>query len=171
MRAIWLTTIVSILPGLLDLASSIAANAIFALTAMALDLSYIIPIFLRRVYANHPEVQFKPGPFYMGPGIIGCAANIACISWTLFVCVVFSLPTVLPVTRENMNYASVITIGVIILSGIWYILSAHRHYHGPASNLGVDTRTKLNEVKPTNEPVAEVLDLANEKNMQQNYVA
>ncbi|KIM66702.1 hypothetical protein SCLCIDRAFT_109926 [Scleroderma citrinum Foug A] len=171
LRAIWLTTIVSILPGLLDLASSIAANAIFALTAMALDLSYIIPIFLRRVYANHPEVQFKPGPFYMGPGIIGCAANIACISWTLFVCVVFSLPTVLPVTRENMNYASVITIGVIILSGIWYILSAHRHYHGPASNLGVDTRTKLNEVKPTNEPVAEVLDLANEKNMQQNYVA
>ena len=33
-------------PGLLDLASPVAANAIFALTAMALDLSYIIPIFL-----------------------------------------------------------------------------------------------------------------------------
>ena len=46
LRAIWFTTILSILPGLLDLASPIAANAIFALTAMALDFSYIIPIFL-----------------------------------------------------------------------------------------------------------------------------
>lgn len=46
LRAIWFTTIFSILPGLLDLASPIAANAIFALTAMALDFSYIIPIFL-----------------------------------------------------------------------------------------------------------------------------
>lgn len=44
--AIWFTTLISIIPGLLDLASPIAANAIFALTAMALDLSYIIPIFL-----------------------------------------------------------------------------------------------------------------------------
>lgn len=76
-----------------------------------------LPLFRRRVYANHPDVQFKPGPFYMGPGIIGWVANIACISWTLFVCVIFSLPTVLPVTKENMNYASVITVGVIILSG------------------------------------------------------
>jgi amino acid transporter len=46
LRAIWGTTIVSILPGLLDLASPVAAGAIFSLTAMALDLSYIIPIFL-----------------------------------------------------------------------------------------------------------------------------
>ena len=45
-RAIWITTLVGILPGLLDFASPTAANAIFSLTAMALDLSYIIPIFL-----------------------------------------------------------------------------------------------------------------------------
>ena len=46
LRAIWFSTLISIVPGLLDLASPIAAQAIFALTAMALDLSYIIPIFL-----------------------------------------------------------------------------------------------------------------------------
>ena len=45
-RAVWITTLVGILPGLLDFASPVAANAIFSLTAMALDLSYIIPIFL-----------------------------------------------------------------------------------------------------------------------------
>lgn len=138
LRAIWLTTAVSVLPGLLDLASPVAANAIFALTAMALDLSYIIPIFLRRLYANHPQVQFRPGPFYMGDGVLGWAANIACIVWTLFVSVIFSLPTILPVTAQNMNYASVITASVILLSGTWYVLNAHRHYHGPVSNIHVE---------------------------------
>ena len=44
--AIWVTTVFSVLPGLLDFASPVAANAIFSLTAMALDISYIIPIFL-----------------------------------------------------------------------------------------------------------------------------
>ncbi|GLB44160.1 putative amino acid permease [Lyophyllum shimeji] len=140
-RAIWLSTVASILPGLLDLASPIAANAIFSLTAMALDLSYIIPIFLRRVFQNHPDVKFKPGPFYMGDGIIGKACNTICITWTLFICVIFSLPTVRPVTPANMNYASVITVGVMVLSSLWYIIGAHKHYIGPQSNLQENSKS------------------------------
>lgn len=135
LRAIWATTIFSILPGLLDLASPTAANAIFSATAMALDTSYIIPIFLRRLYANHPEVDFKPGPFYMGDGLLGWAANVTCISWTIFVCIIFSLPNDLPVTPLNMNYSSVITVGVIVLSLVWYFAGARLHYHGPQSNV------------------------------------
>ena len=46
LRAVWFTTFFSVLPGLLDLASPIAAQAIFALCAIALDSSYIIPIIL-----------------------------------------------------------------------------------------------------------------------------
>ena len=95
----WLSTVLCILPGLLDLASPVAANAIFALTAMALDLSYIVPIFLyvvlgmeypaadlecrRRWYRNHPEVVFTPGPFYMGDGLLGWTANVTCIACVL----------------------------------------------------------------------------------------
>jgi amino acid permease (GABA permease) len=135
LRAIWVTTIFCILPGLLDLASPIAANAIFSLTAMALDLSYIIPIFCRRVFYDHPDVNFKPGPFFMGHGFVGLACNVICIVWTLFVCVIFSLPNILPVTPDNMNYASVITVGVIVLSFTWYFLGANRHYKGPSGNL------------------------------------
>ncbi|KAI0772450.1 APC amino acid permease [Trametes elegans] len=134
LRAIWFVAAVGVLPGLLDLASPIALNAIFAMTAMALDLSYIIPIFFRRWYRNHPEVEFKPGPFYMGDGFLGWAANINCILWTLFVCVIFALPTNLPVTGETMNYAAPITGGVVLLSLVWYLIGGHRHYHGPQSN-------------------------------------
>ena len=135
LRAVWLTVLVSILPGLLDLASPVAANAIFNMTAMASDLSYVIPIILRRIFHSHPEVKFKPGPYYMGDGWLGVFANVWCALWTFFVCVIFALPTRIPVTPTNMNYASVITVGVIAISGLWYVLSAHRHYHGPVSNL------------------------------------
>ena len=107
LRAVWLSTIASIFPVLLDLASPIAANAIFSVSTMALDLGYIIPIFCRRVYHSHPDVMFKPGPFYMGDGWLGLLSNSICISWTLFICVIFSIPTDLPVTKLNMNYASV----------------------------------------------------------------
>jgi amino acid transporter len=116
LRAIWLTTLLSILPGLLDFASPVAANAIFSLTAMALDISYIIPIALRRIFQHHPEVQFKPGPFYLGDGLLGWAVNLNCIVWTLFVSVIFSLPTYLPVTSNTMNYSSVITGSVLLLA-------------------------------------------------------
>ncbi|TFK82831.1 APC amino acid permease [Polyporus arcularius HHB13444] len=134
LRAIWFVTIIGILPGLLDLASPIALNAIFAMTAMALDLSYIIPIFCRRWYRNHPEVQFIPGPFYMGDGAMGWIANVTCILWTCFVCIIFALPTTLPVTADTMNYAAPITGGVVLLSLVWYAVGGRRHYKGPQSN-------------------------------------
>ncbi|KAF7329814.1 APC amino acid permease [Mycena kentingensis (nom. inval.)] len=135
LRSIWLCTFLSVLPGLLALASSIATFAIFSLTAIALDLSYVIPIALRRIFQDHPEVMFKPGPFYLGPGLLGWACNLICIFWTAFICVIFSFPTVKPVTPENMNYASVITVGVMFLSFVWYIAGARRHYKGPTSNI------------------------------------
>jgi hypothetical protein len=100
----------------LGFASPVAVNAIFSLTAMALDISYIIPIALRRIYQRHPEVQFKPGPFYLGDGLLGWVVNINCIVWTLFVSVIFSLPTTLPVTKDTMNYAAVITGGIALLA-------------------------------------------------------
>ncbi|PPQ98688.1 hypothetical protein CVT24_003315 [Panaeolus cyanescens] len=138
LRAIWLTTFACILPGLLDLASPIAAGAIFSMTAMALDFSYVIPIFCRRVFEKHPDVMFKPGPFYMGNGWLGWACNIICICWTIFICIIFSFPVNLAVTPSNMNYASVITVGVIVLAYIWYFISARKHYVGPRSNLKDD---------------------------------
>jgi hypothetical protein len=83
---------------------------------MALDISYVIPIALRRIYQNHPEVQFKPGPFYLGDGLLGWVINLNCIVWTIFMSVIFSLPTTLPVTRDTMNYAAVMTGSIALLA-------------------------------------------------------
>jgi len=81
-------------------------------TTIALDISYILPIAARRIFANHPEVQFKPGPFYM-KGALGWAANIICISWTLFICIILSLPTDLPTNAQLFNYVRDISFGYL----------------------------------------------------------
>jgi len=94
-------------------------------TTTALDISYILPIAARRIFANHPEVQFKPGPFYM-KGVLGWAANIICILWTLLVCVILSLPTDLPTNAQLFNYVCDIPIGYLTRS---LITSAGRANH------------------------------------------
>ena len=64
-------TLTGITPGFLALASSTAASVISAMTTVSLDLSYVIPITRRRIFANHPEVMFKPGSFYSANGLLG----------------------------------------------------------------------------------------------------
>lgn len=82
-RAIWFVALGSVLPGLLlfaryvqfpmarwmtvcvvflklmDLRSEEAVNAIFAMTAMAYDLSYIVPIVLSVSFINHASYPYR----------------------------------------------------------------------------------------------------------------
>ncbi|KAI5478049.1 amino acid permease [Pseudohyphozyma bogoriensis] len=123
---------------MLDFASIVAVDAVFALCAIALDSSYIIPIACRLIFANHPDVAFQPGPFALPP-TISKIVSVAAIGWTCFVCVILALPTVIPVTATSMNYAAPITGLVLLVSGLWYVAYAHRFYKGPR-NLVEDER-------------------------------
>ena len=103
-------------------------NVWLIFTATALDISYILPIAARRIFANHPEVQFKPGPFYM-KGALGWAANIICICWTLFICVILSLPTDLPTNAQLFNYGRDIPLGILMPSLITLTGRADHRLH------------------------------------------
>jgi len=48
----------------------------------------------------------------------------------------------MPISPENMNHSSVITVGVVVLSLVWYFAGAWRHYHGPQSNLASSADSK-----------------------------
>lgn len=119
------------LMGLLALASPIAVYAVFSLCAIALDSSYLVPIFCKVVFRDHPEVMFKPGPFTLGRGWFGLIVNWIAILWTLFVVVILSLPQTVPVFASTMNYAAPITAVVMGGSAIWYYAGGRRHYTGP----------------------------------------
>lgn len=131
--AVWLVIAIAILMGCLDWASTIAVQAIFSMCAVALDISYTIPIIGRRIFENHPDVNFEPGPFYMGK--YGKVVNYIMLVWTAFEVVILSFPAYKPITAQTMNYSSIITIGTVLCSLIWYFTSAHKHYFGPRSNL------------------------------------
>ena len=45
------------------------------------------------------------------------------------------MPTIYPVTALNMNYSSIITVGVMLLAGLWYLVSARHYYDGPRTTL------------------------------------
>ncbi|BGP03776.1 polyamine transporter tpo5 [Rhodotorula toruloides] len=134
-NAVWLVLFISALMGLLVFASYVAVNAIFALAAMAMDTSYIIPIVARMIYANHPEVMFKPGPFTMGDGILGWAIRIVSVAWVSTVVVILALPTIRPVIPTNMNYASVVTLGVVFIATLCYLGIGRKIYRGPRNVL------------------------------------
>ncbi|KAK0523767.1 polyamine transporter tpo5 [Tilletia horrida] len=145
-NAIILVTVGCILLGLLAFASYFAVTAVFALAALGMDLSYLVPILCRQIFQDHPEVQFQPGPFTLGRGWFGRIVNWIAIIWTLFECIVLCIPTTRPITAQYFNYSWVIALGVVVLSGIWYAVYAHKVYSGPRAALTSEQLAKLGVV-------------------------
>ncbi|KAL9936168.1 hypothetical protein V8E36_005010 [Tilletia maclaganii] len=145
-NAIIFVTIGCILLGLLGFASYFALTAIFALAALGMDLSYLVPIICRQIYADHPEVNYVPGPFTLGRGWFGRVVNYIAIVWTLFECIVLCIPTYKPITAPYFNYSWVIAVGVLLISGFWYLVYARKVYQGPRAALTQEQLAKLGVV-------------------------
>ncbi|KAM0756510.1 amino acid transporter [Meredithblackwellia eburnea MCA 4105] len=134
-NAVWLLVAISCILCLLLFASVIAVNAILAVCSIALDTSYLLPIAFKLLFRDHPEVKFRPGPFSLGRGWFGTAINLMALGWITFVLVVLSLPTQMPVTKDNMNYCSVVLLGTLILSTAAWFGGGSKIYTGPLNLL------------------------------------
>ncbi|KIR28093.1 amino acid permease [Cryptococcus deuterogattii 99/473] len=132
-NAVWFVVFISVLMGVLSFASLTAVQAVFSMCAVAMDLSYIIPVICRRIFDGHSEVRFKPGPFYMGKW--GYIVNVIMVTWTFFEVTILCFPETYPLTWNTFNYAAPITLAVMGLSLIWYMIAGRRYYDGPRSNV------------------------------------
>ena len=94
--AVWISVVFCIAINLIALGSYTAVNAVFTLCSIALDWSYCIPVLCKLVFG-----QFRPGPWHMG--IFSNAVNAWACLWTLFVSIIFVLPTERPVTPDNVS--------------------------------------------------------------------
>ena len=109
--------------------SIVAYFAVTAIGVIGLYIAYIIPIYLRR----RAGADFQAGPWQLGKwsAFIGWVAII----WVLFICIILMLP------QFNwgdgikfidvFNYAPVVVGLVIIVTGLWWIISAHKWFSGP----------------------------------------
>lgn len=52
-------------------------------------------------------------------------------AWTALAIPLFSMPTFSAVTLEDMNYASVVFVGFVAISAVWYWVWGHKNYSGP----------------------------------------
>lgn len=120
--ALVLTTIIQMLLGLINLGSSSAFLAFVSVGVMALAASYGIPIAISMLHHRREVNDAK----WRMPSTLGWAANLLAVLWIVFEIILFSMPTVLPVTEVSMNYAIVVFVGFMALSAIWYMAHAHK---------------------------------------------
>lgn len=94
--AVWITVFWAIAINLIGLGSYPAISGVFNVCAIALDWSFCIPIFCKIIFGN-----FIPGPWNLGKYSI--FFNVYACLWTLFVSVIFIMPTTLPVAPETVS--------------------------------------------------------------------
>jgi len=118
--ALVLLTVVQMLLGLINLGSSSAFTAFASVGVIGLAVSYAIPIATSLL---HGRREVSKARWNWGP-IVGPIINVVALCWIAFELVLFSMPTALPVTKESMNYASVVFVGFLTISAIWYFAYA-----------------------------------------------
>jgi len=118
-----LVTVVQMLLGLINLGSSSAFTAFVSVGVIALAVSYAIPIAISLLWNNRREVN--QARWNCGP-VIGPIVNAVALIWISFEVVLFSMPTALPVTAISMNYASMVFVGFLTISAVWYFVYARR---------------------------------------------
>ncbi|KAJ9149035.1 Amino acid transporter [Pleurostoma richardsiae] len=131
--ALALTTVVQMLLGLINLGSSSAFLAFVSVGVISLAVTYAIPVIISMTYGRR-AVEEAPWKI---PGVLGWVVNIISVAWIAFETVLFSMPTVLPVTAASMNYAVVVFVGFMALSAVWYAVYAHKVYKGPPESAGL----------------------------------
>jgi choline transport protein len=113
--------------GCIYIGSTTAFQALISSFIVLSSLSYFGAIFPHVLSGRGNMV---PGPFYMGQKL-GMAVNIVSLVYILVTVIFFCFPLVLPATVQNMNYTSVIVVGLMVLTAFWWVFRAKRQYHGP----------------------------------------
>ncbi|OAL24287.1 hypothetical protein AYO20_10714 [Fonsecaea nubica] len=128
-NAVTLTCIISCLLAIINIGSSAAFNAIISVQVCALMFSYTISIscvLYRRVY--HPELLPKAR---WSLGKLGVPINVFSVVYSLFAFFWSFWPNGTPVDAESFNWSVVLFFGVMIISGVFYVVQGRKVYTGP----------------------------------------
>ncbi len=110
----------------------VAFFAVVSIAVIGLYIAYVIPIYLRWRY----DAKFEAGPWNNGAKYRWM--NPLATVWVAIITVIFVLPTTpagVPWRDEfdwnAVNYAPLVTGGVILAVGIWWLVSAKKTFTGP----------------------------------------
>ena len=124
-NSIWFAAVFAFILGVPYVWSPVAYAAVVLIAVIGLYIAYIIPIYLRLKAKD----RFEVGPWNLGRKtyLIGWVAVV----WVIFICILFILPTLSPITVDSFNY-SIVAVGVVFLfAGGWWVISAKNWFKGP----------------------------------------
>ncbi|KAG0702111.1 amino acid transporter [Suillus ampliporus] len=125
-NAFLLSTTIQVLLGLVYLGSSAAFNAFAGVAVMCLGASHAMPVAISLLNGRK---DMHDAPYNLGR--FGTVINAVAVLWNVFTIVLFSMPSVIPVTKVSMNYASVVFVGFGVVSAVWYMINGRFYYIGP----------------------------------------
>lgn len=133
LRAVYLTTVLVIIYGVLYIASSAALNAILSSSVVFLNISYTIPValLLARGRSNLLRPASFPEPTMLLPNWLGTTVNVIAVIFTSFTTVFFLFPPEVPATASNMNYAVAVFGLIFFVAAITWVVKARHVYTGP----------------------------------------
>jgi choline transport protein len=106
------------------------ATAYYGLSSactVTLMISYASPLLLNVMFGfqhcSLPRGRFTLGRWHRPMAVARCA-------WSLCLIVMMCFPTVQPIRLENMNYASVVTVGGIVAATVCWFLYGRKQYIG-----------------------------------------
>ena len=157
--AIVCTTVVSVLIGLVSVGSPVVFNDVISLTISGLYASYFVACILllwRRCTGSiKSPLELPFDQALRNINLPGSAGNLVWGPWRVpepfgtvvnaFACVYLAIvfffsfwPPATPVTPNTMNYSSLVMGSAAIVSGLYYVLRAHKTYTGPVVDMGYD---------------------------------
>jgi len=130
------------------LGTPVAFLAVTSISVIGLYIAYTIPVFLRW----RMREGFEPGPWTLGQKYKWI--NPVAFSWVAICVVIFCLPFSpegVPwehaFTWNAVNYAPLVTIGVMVAVTVWFVVSAKRSFKGPIRTIDeIDSEVALPEV-------------------------
>jgi amino acid transporter len=122
----------------------VAFLAVTSISVIGLYIAYTIPIFLRWRKGD----SFVPGPWSLGRKYKW--VNMIAIVWVGLCVIIFCLPFS-PAgvffksgfSWSAVNYAPLITIGVMLAVTIWYLVSARHYFKGPVRTIDYPEEEQL----------------------------
>ncbi|KAK5169166.1 uncharacterized protein LTR77_006475 [Saxophila tyrrhenica] len=127
-NAVYTVSVICGILCLVQLGSTIAFNIIVSLSVLGLLSTYMISIgcvLLRRIKGQPlPHARWSLGRY-------GIYINAFGFLYSAFIVVMACFPTFLPVDLASANWAPLVWVGVMILSGVVYLVHGKWHYTPP----------------------------------------